>query len=69
MQKTSSSGGIGLTSVLTIVFVVLKLAAVIDWPWVWVQSPLWICGSIGLTILLIVIVCLLIAGSKHRRIR
>ena len=52
VKQTSSSGGIGLTSVLTIVFVVLKLADVIDWSWVWVLSPLWIGGSIGLTVLL-----------------
>lgn len=50
--KNTSSGGLGLGSVLTIVFVVLKLVGVIDWSWVWVLSPLWI--SAILTVLVIV---------------
>ena len=67
MKQTSSSGGIGLTSLLTIVFVVLKLTDVIGWSWVWVLSPLWIGGAIGLTVLLLVIVGLLFAASADRR--
>lgn len=27
---------------MAIIFIVLKLAHVISWPWVWVLSPLWI---------------------------
>ena len=65
-MQQSSSGGIGLTGVLTIVFVVLKLVGVVDWSWVWVLSPLWIGGAIGLTGLLILIVGLLAAASKQR---
>lgn len=41
----SNSGGIGITGVLTVVFVVLKLVPgnpVNDWSWWWVFSPLWI---------------------------
>ena len=67
MKQTSSSGGIGLTSLLTIVFVVLKLAGVIDWSWWWVFAPLWIGVPLALTVLLIVIVGLLFAASKQRR--
>ena len=67
-MQTSSSGGIGLASVLTIVFVVLKLADVIDWSWVWVLSPLWIGGSIGLTILVLVFGGMMYA-DYNRRIR
>ena len=29
-------------SLLTGVFVALRLAGVVDWPWVWVFSPLWL---------------------------
>ena len=36
------SEGIGIASVLTLVFVVLKLTELIDWSWVWVLSPIWI---------------------------
>ena len=35
----SAGGGMGICSVLTIVFIVLKLAGVIDWKWVWVLAP------------------------------
>lgn len=52
MNNNSSSSGIGLSSVLTIIFVVLKLVKVIDWSWWWVLSPTLI--STGLTILVIV---------------
>lgn len=38
-----------LSVLLTVVFVVLKLTAVIAWSWVWVLSPLWI--TLGLAVL------------------
>ncbi len=31
-----------LPVLLFITFLVLKLTEVIDWPWIWVTSPLWI---------------------------
>lgn len=31
-----------ITIVVFIVFLILKLAKVIYWPWIWVTSPLWI---------------------------
>ena len=37
-----NKSGIGVTSLLTIVFIVLKLTHVINWSWWWVLSPLWI---------------------------
>lgn len=42
MAKSNSSGGIGFTGLLTIVFIVLKLTKYIDWSWWWVLSPIWI---------------------------
>ena len=41
-DTNNSSMGIGLDSVLFVVFLVLKLTGYIDWSWVWVLSPLWI---------------------------
>lgn len=55
MENKKSSNGIGFCSILTIVFIVLKLTGVIDWKWVWVIAPTWIP-------LAIVIVCLVILG-------
>jgi uncharacterized protein (DUF983 family) len=55
MENKKSSNGIGFCSILTIVFIVLKLTGVISWKWVWVIAPTWIP-------LAIVIVCLVILG-------
>jgi hypothetical protein len=35
------SGGISLSGLIFIVFLVLKLCGVIDWSWWWVTAPLW----------------------------
>jgi len=40
MEK-STSGGIGLSGLLFVVFLVLKLTGNIDWSWWWVTSPIW----------------------------
>lgn len=43
MNKTeTTSSGIGFTSLLTILFIGLKLGKVITWSWWWVLSPLWL---------------------------
>lgn len=36
------SGGISLSGLTFIVFLVLKLCGVIDWSWWWVTAPLWL---------------------------
>lgn len=41
-SSSSSSGGIGFTGLLTVLFVGLKLTNVIAWSWWWVLSPIWI---------------------------
>jgi hypothetical protein len=41
-NKIQASSGIGFNSMLTILFVGLKLGGVIDWSWWWVLSPIWI---------------------------
>jgi hypothetical protein len=41
-SSSSSSGGIGFTGLLTVLFVGLKLTNVIAWSWLWVLSPIWI---------------------------
>ena len=54
--------GAGLPTIITVVFVILKLLGYISWSWWWVLSPLWI--SLGITILLWVVafICGIIAG-------
>ncbi len=51
MSSSSSSGGVGFSGLLTVVFIALKLTGNITWPWVWVLSPLWISFLLGVTIL------------------
>ena len=62
-SKSSSSSGIGLTGVLFVVFLVLKLTGNIDWSWWCVTSPLWIpialLGSIFIVAVFIIILLLI----------
>lgn len=46
------SGGVGLATVIGIVFIILKLVGVIAWSWWWVLSPFWI--PLGLALIAIV---------------
>lgn len=63
MSKNSGStagGGLGLSGVLLVVFIVLKLCKVITWSWVWVLSPLWISLILWGIILLIIIIYIML---------
>lgn len=42
MSDRNTSGGIGFTGILTLIFITLKLLHKIDWSWWWVLSPIWI---------------------------
>lgn len=37
-----NNGGVSLSGVLGIIFIVLKLVGVISWSWLWVLAPFWI---------------------------
>jgi hypothetical protein len=51
-DSKSSSSGLGLGTVLFLIFMVLKLTNYIDWSWWWITAPLWIpiiiLGVVGL---------------------
>ena len=51
MENKGTSGGMGLLSVLGIIFIVLKLCHVIEWSWIWVLAPFWICFAIWIPML------------------
>ena len=53
MSKESKSSGLGISAVLQIVFLVLKLTGLIDWSWWLVLVPLW--ADIGFGLLLIIL--------------
>ncbi len=63
MSSSSSSGGVGFSGLLTVVFIALKLTGNITWPWVWVLSPLWISFLLGVAILSIVVLVAFWAGK------
>ena len=74
MSEAAASGGLGFTSMLTILFIGLKLAKLITWSWWWVLAPTWI--SLGLALIALGIagvvfgiVALFSAGNKGYRNR
>lgn len=56
------SSGVGFFGILGIVFITLKLCGVINWPWIWVLSPLW--GSALLFIVVITFLLIFVFGVK-----
>lgn len=54
MESKTVVRGPGFASLLTLLFIALKLTGVIAWPWVWVLAPLW-----GTFVLLFVLTMLL----------
>jgi hypothetical protein len=62
MANNNTSNGLGLGTVLFLVFLILKLTGNIDWSWWWVTSPLWIPLALGVVIM--GIMGLIIYGRK-----
>lgn len=58
-ESNSATSGIGLPSILTIIFVIAKLFGKISWSWWWVFSPLWIGASIFIAVLLAILLFLI----------
>lgn len=52
--STATSAGFPLASILTIIFVIAKLAGAVTWSWWWVFSPLWISAAVGLSFVAVV---------------
>jgi hypothetical protein len=55
-DSKSSSNGLGIGTILFLIFMVLKLTNYIDWSWWWITAPLWIpiiiLGVVGLIAIL-----------------
>lgn len=65
MSGKSASGGIGIPTVVLIVFIVLKLTGNIDWSWWWVLSPLWI--SVGLFLIILIVGALILHHTNKKK--
>ncbi len=63
-MEEKRSGGLGVVSVLTIVFIVLKLTDNIDWSWVWVFSPVWVSFAAAAVMFAVILVCGRVAKGK-----
>ena len=55
-KNNLSGGGIGIGTILFIVFLILKLTGAISWSWVWVCAPLWIPIALIVVGLLIIVI-------------
>ena len=53
-SNSKSSSGIGLCSLLFLIFLTLKLCGVIDWSWWLVTCPLW--GPVAILLFILAIV-------------
>lgn len=60
MREVEVNEGYSLATILTLIFVCLKLTGVIAWSWWWVISPLWI-AFLFWTVLLVGVVALLVS--------
>ena len=56
MDNKAKQGGLGIVSVLTIIFVVLKLLGVIKWSWIWVLSPIWTTAVIVVVVFSVILI-------------
>lgn len=59
------SNEIGIGTLLTLIFVVLKLVGTIDWSWWWVLSP----TLIPIALMLVIALVLVLVGLKAKRTR
>ena len=63
-KKTEARVSFGFAEALAILFIALKLTHVIDWPWLWVLSPIWI--SIAIVIVIGLIIFIIGEVTKRR---
>ena len=63
MNKTTTkisvtTGGLNFVTLLTLVFIVLKMTGYIDWSWWWVFSPMIITAVAGVLVIIIALIVL-----------
>jgi hypothetical protein len=51
-MNNTSTGGVGICTVLFLIFLVLKLTGTITWSWLWVLAPIWIPAALCLIIVI-----------------
>ena len=66
-RPTTVKGGVGVTGLLGVAFIILKLIGVIDWSWVWVLCPFWFTIAFFIVILIIAAIADAIINIRNRR--
>ena len=56
MENETVVRGPGFATLLTLLFITLKLTGVIAWPWIWVLTPLWIGFAFSVLLVLLGVV-------------
>ena len=70
MSNNKTTGGMGLGTLLFLIFLVMKLAgigSVANWSWWWVTSPLWIPAAIVVGLGLLVLIITVIKKQKNEQ--
>lgn len=55
-SASNSGGGTSVLTLLTVLFIGLKLTGYIDWSWWWVLAPVW--GPLALLLVILIIAVL-----------
>ena len=66
-NRATAKGGVGVTGLLGVAFIVLKLVGVINWSWLWVLSPFWATAAIVILLIIIIVVLSAINENKKKR--
>lgn len=68
--RSNNGLGLGLGSILFVVFLVLKLTGVIAWSWWWVTAPLWIPVAAGVVVAAVgVLIYLKMRRAEKKRLK
>jgi membrane protein YdbS with pleckstrin-like domain len=68
-KPTAVSGGGGIATLLTVLFIGLKLGGVIAWSWWWVLSPLWLPAAVVLVVFVVATLSLWIGRMLYDAVR
>ena len=66
-NKSTVSSGVGLSTLLLVLFIGLKLGNVINWSWFWVLSPLWIPFIVVIGVVVFMLIAAFITGKIDER--
>lgn len=64
-KLTVSMSNFPLVTVLTIIFVILKLVGTIDWGWLWVLSPLWIGAAFYIPVFILLVIYYILKDNNE----